>query len=176
MGSGMAVNSAADLTAVGRGEGLSGHFPTTDPVTRGGAWVEGVVGNDNGEEEEDVDDDKSDKKLSSAFSGTAEATCGLPVASSSRSAPNPAAMCCRSSFRLSMIIGIAVVDIMADRDGDAEWCKLFMIPKASTRQHNGPIQLLKALPSRTMSVRTVGIVLMVCLNMTDALQSITTKM
>ena len=120
MGSGMAVNSAADLTAVGRGEGLSGHFPTTDPETRGGGWVEGVVGNDNDEEDDDDDDDKSDKKLSSALSGTADATCGLPVASSSRSAPNPAAMCCRSSFRLSMIIGIAVVDITDDRDGDAE--------------------------------------------------------
>ncbi len=122
MGSGMAVNSAADLTAVGRGDGLSGHFPTTDPETRGGGWVDGVVvavgnGNDKGDGD---DDDKSDKKLSSALSGTADATCVLPVASSSRSAPNPAAMCCRSSFRLSMLIGMAVVDSMDDSDGDAE--------------------------------------------------------
>ena len=118
MGSGMAVNSAADLTAVGRGEGLSGHFPTTDPEARGGGFVD-VVGNDNDGDEED-DDDRSDKKLSSALSGTADATCVLPVASISRSAPNPAAMCCRSSFRLSMLIGIAVVDSMDDKDGDAE--------------------------------------------------------
>ena len=114
----MAVNSAADLTAVGRGDGASGHFRAlvVDPETRGGGLddcvvadevVEVAVGNDEAA-------DKPDKKLSSRLSVTAVATC----VSSSSSAPNPAAMCCRRSVRRSMLI--AVVDIMDDTVGDVE--------------------------------------------------------
>jgi hypothetical protein len=101
----MAVNSAADLTAVGRGDGPSGHLRAlvVDPETRGGGLKDCVV---------------VDEVVEVVFGNDKEITAVATCVSSSSSAPNPAALCCRRSVRRSMLI--AVVDIMDNTVGDVE--------------------------------------------------------